>query len=70
MKNLRKRIEILVVDDEEFEKVLRHAVTLPANDKIKGVLEHFAEDDEAHIVKLSHELLNLLNGNPFYLSME
>lgn len=54
-------IEILeVVDDEEFEKVLRHAVTLPANDKIKGVLKHFAEDDEAHIVKLSHELLNLL----------
>lgn len=51
-------IEILeVTDDNEFEKVLRHAVTLPVNDKIKTVLEHFIEDDEIHIVCLARELL-------------
>lgn len=51
-------IEILeVTDDDEFEKILSHAVTLPINDKIKGVLEHFVEDDEIHIVCLARELL-------------
>lgn len=43
----KELIEILeVTDDNEFEKILRHTVTLPKNDKIKGVLEHFIEDDE------------------------
>lgn len=51
-------IEILeVIDDDEFEKILRHAVTLPVNDKIKSILEHFIEDDETHIVCLARELL-------------
>lgn len=51
-------IEILeVTDDDEFEKILRHAVTLPKNDKTKGVLEHFIEDDETHIARLARELL-------------
>ena len=51
-------IEILeVTDGNEFEKILRHAVTLPVNDKIKHVLEHFIEDDESHIVSLTRELL-------------
>lgn len=51
-------IEILeVTDDDEFEKILRHAVTLPKNDIIKGVLEHFIEDDETSVVRLARELL-------------
>ena len=51
-------IDILeVMDDNEFEKILRHATTLPVNDKIKNVLEHFIEDDESHIVSLAYELL-------------
>ena len=51
-------IEILeVIDDDEFEKILRHAVTLPVNDKIKSILEHFIKDDESHIVCLACELL-------------
>lgn len=54
----KELIEILeVTDDNEFEKILRHAVTLPSNDKVKGVLEHFIEDDETHIVRLARELL-------------
>ena len=55
----KELVEILeVTDDDEFEKILRHAITLPANDKIKNVLEHFIEDDEAHVVSLANELLN------------
>ena len=54
----KELIEILeVTDDDEFEKILRHAITLPANDKIKSVLEHFIDDDETHIVRLARELL-------------
>ena len=54
----KELIEILeVIDDNEYEKILRHAVTLPVNDKIKSVLEHFIEDDETHIVRLARELL-------------
>lgn len=53
----KELIEILeVMDDGEFEKILRHAVTMPANDKIKGILEHFMEDDEIHVVSLAREL--------------
>lgn len=47
----------LYIDDDEFEKILRHAVTLPVNDKIKSILEHFIKDDESHIVCLACELL-------------
>ena len=54
----RDIIEILeVLDDEDFERILRHAVTLPVNDKIKSILEHFIKDDESHIVCLACELL-------------
>ena len=54
----KELIEILeVTDDDEFEKILRHAVTLPVNDKIKNVLEHFTKDDESHVVSLAYELL-------------
>lgn len=57
-------IEILeVTEDDEFEKILRHAITLPFNEKIKIVLEHFIDDDEDHIVILSRELLqNYMKG--------
>ena len=50
-------IDIEEDDDDEFEKILRHAVTLPVNDKIKNILEHFIEDDETYIVCLARELL-------------
>ena len=54
----KELIEILeVTDDDEFEKILRHAVTLPVNDKIKNVLEHFTKDDESHVISLAYELL-------------
>lgn len=54
----REIIETLeVTEDDEFEKILRHAVTLPVNEKVKGVFEHFVEDDECHIVRLARELL-------------
>ena len=55
--SLEKLIEILEVTDDEFEKILRHAVTLPKNNKTKGVLEHFIEDDETHVARLARELL-------------
>lgn len=29
-----------VTDDDEFETIHRHAVTLPANDQIKNAFEH------------------------------
>lgn len=55
-------IEILeVTEDDEFEKVLRHAATLPFNEKVKGILEHFADDDEMWIVRLSQEVLSKYN---------
>jgi hypothetical protein len=55
----KELIDILeVTDNDEFEKILRHAVTLPFNDKIKNVLEHFIEDDESHIVNFARELLH------------
>ncbi|MBP5328216.1 MAG: hypothetical protein J6Y98_09955 [Bacteroidales bacterium] len=57
--SLEDLIEVLeVYDDDEFEKTLRHMVTLPYNEKIQGVLKHFAEDDEDWIVRLSKELLS------------
>lgn len=55
----RDIIEILeVLDDEDFERILRHAVTLPVNEKIKSVLEHFVEDDEVNVVRFASELLD------------
>ena len=55
----KELIDILeVTDDDEFEKILRHAVTLPVNNKTKNILEHFIEDDETHVVSLARELLH------------
>ena len=46
-----------VYDDEEFEKTLCHMATLPYNDKVERVFEHFTHDDEYWIVTLSNDLL-------------
>lgn len=55
---LEDLIEILeVYDDEDFEKTLRHVVSLPYTNKIESVLEHFTYDDEAWVVNLSSNLL-------------
>ena len=66
-------IEILeVYDDEEFKKTLEHMVTLPVNEKVKRILQHFIEDDEQWIVRLSSNLLDYYNkkmelfGKNFY----
>lgn len=57
--SLEYLIEILeVIEDNEFEKILRHAITLPFNEKIKAVLEHFTDDDEYDVVTLSRNLLH------------
>ena len=57
--SLEDLIEVLeVYDDDEFEKTLRHMVTLPYNEKVQGILEHFSDDDEDWIVRLSKELLS------------
>ncbi len=54
---LEDLIEILeVCDDEDFEKTLRHVVSLPYTNKIESVLEHFTHD-EAWVVNLSSNLL-------------
>ena len=51
-------IEIFeVCEDDEFEKILSHAVSLPHNEKIERVLSHFEDDDEPWIVELSRRLL-------------
>lgn len=47
-----------VCDDEEFENILCHMATLPFNEKIERILEHFTNDDEPWIVNLSSNLLN------------
>lgn len=47
-----------VYDDDEFEKTLRHMVTLPYHEKIEKILDHFTDDDEHWIVNLSINLLN------------
>lgn len=46
-----------VAHDDEFEKMLRHAATLPKNDKIIAVLEHFTQDDEGDVAWLAERLL-------------
>lgn len=38
-----------IAHDDEFEKMLRHVATLPKNDKIIAVLEHFTQDDEGDV---------------------
>lgn len=51
-------IEVLeVIEDSEFEKILHDVVTLPYSDKIKEVLEHFANDDEHYVANMSLGLL-------------
>ena len=52
-------IEIMeVLDDEVFENILKNISGLPKSEKIKSVLEHFMEDDEAWVVNLSKMLFN------------
>ena len=56
--SLHDLIEILeVCDDNEFERALRYAVTLPYHEKVAGVLRHFEHDDERWVVELSQQLL-------------
>lgn len=56
--SLEDLIEALeVYDDDDFEKILRHMVTLPFNEKVYGILKHFTNDDESWIINLSNELL-------------
>lgn len=51
-------IDILeVYDDNEFEKTLRHMASLTFNEKVKQILEHFADDDEYAVSRLSRQLL-------------
>lgn len=57
-------IEILeVYDDKEFESTLEHMLTIPSNNKIKGIFEHFIEDEEDWIVRLSQRLLDAYTLN-------
>jgi len=56
---LETLIEILEVsEDEEFDKTLHQMVTLPHNEKVMGILEHFTHDDEVWIVNLAESLLS------------
>lgn len=56
---LEDLIEALeVYEDEDLEKTLRHMVTLPYNNKVESILEHFTHDDESWIVNLSSDLLS------------
>lgn len=51
-------IDVLEVeDDAEFQKILKHMVTLPYNVKVKNILKHFEKDDEQTVVELSQQLL-------------
>lgn len=52
-----------VYEDEDFEKTLRHMVTLPYSNKVKGILEHFTHDDESWVVNLSINLLKSYKEN-------
>ena len=52
-------IEVMeILDDEVFENILKNISGLPKSEKIKSVLEHFMEDDEAWVVNLSKMLFN------------
>lgn len=52
-------IDILeVTDDKEFRDILLLLVKIPNSDKVKRILEHFTEDDEDWIVRLSEQLLS------------
>lgn len=51
-------VDVLEVEDnEEFEKILKHMVTLPYNVKVKNILKYFEKDDEQAVVELSQQLL-------------
>ena len=51
-------IDILeVYHDNEFGKTLRHMASLTFNEKVKQILEHFADDDEYAVSRLSRQLL-------------
>lgn len=69
--SLETLIEILeVYDDDEFKKTLEHMVTFPKNEKVKGILQHFIEDEEEWIVQLSNRLLDNYKKNQFYHEMD
>lgn len=59
MEDLIEALE--VCDDEDFEKILRHVVTLPYNNKVERILEHFTNDDESWVANLSFNLLKSYN---------
>ena len=46
-----------VHDDREFETTLTSMVALPFNQKVKDVLEHFANDDDQVVSEMATELL-------------
>lgn len=51
-------IDVLeVMEDEQFEKIMNDLVLIPSNKKVFTVLEHFSNDDEDYIVRLSKSLL-------------
>lgn len=51
-------IEILeFYDDKELENTVKHLLTIPLNEKIKGGSEHYINDDEKWVVRLSQILL-------------
>ncbi len=57
-------IKILeVYDNKGFENTLKHLLTIPLNEKIKGVFEHFIKDDEEWVVRLSQRLLDTYTFN-------
>lgn len=67
---LEDLIEALeVYEDEDFEKTLRHMVTLPYTNKVEGVLEYFTHDDESWIVNLSTNLLKSYQRTDPYTSI-
>jgi hypothetical protein len=46
-----------VHDDREFETTLTSMAALPFNQKVKDVLEHFANDDDQVVSEMATELL-------------
>lgn len=53
-------IEILeVTEDKDFCRIMNELVKIPGNEKVREIMEHFAEDDEDWIVSLSKRLLRM-----------
>ena len=50
--------------------MIEHMVTFPKNEKVKGILQHFIEDEEEWIVQLSNRLLDNYKKNQFYHEMD